>query len=126
MTEAGTNHRTPAIWGRASQVAALIVTAVVCLAVGFQVGRGESEVQWREGAAYVGEGQASIRVEDWGYGITDSVAWIDGKDEQHDSGWPTCLDVPAGTTIDSVRFATVDVDADGTGWREVVLVDCRR
>lgn len=108
-----------ALWGAATLV------ALVLVAVGYVLGHGASGVDWRVGSAHVGSGMATIDGGEWQYGLSRSVAWIDSAGSQHEDGWPECLDVPVGTTVHGVRFATVDVDADGQGWREVVLVDCQ-
>lgn len=111
---------------RAARWIGASLAAVFLVGVGYVLGHSGAGIQWREGSAYVGEGQASIGSDDWQYGISQSVAWIDETGSHHEGGWPKCLEVPAGTTVEGVRFASVNVDADGLGWREVVLVDCQR
>lgn len=127
MTEVDeTISRSDRIFPRSAIWTGLALVAAVLLGVGYVIGQAGSGVEWREGSAYVGEDQASIVVDDWAYGFSQSVAWIDSGGSHHEDGWPQCLDVPAGTTVEHVRFATVDVDADVVGWREVVLVDCQQ
>ena len=110
---------------RGARWVGLMVAAAIVLTVGYAIGHSDSDPEWRQGSAHVGTDQASITVDDWTYGISTSVAWIDRSGSRHEDGWPECLDVPAGTTVEGVRFATVAVEVDGDGWREVVLVDCR-
>lgn len=105
--------------------AGLALAAAVLVTIGYGIGHNGAETEWRYGPAYVGDHQASITVGDWDYGFSESVAWIDAAGSHHGDGWPTCLDVPAGTLVEGVRFATVDVEVDDVGWRQIVLVDCR-
>lgn len=125
MTELVEARRSEAILPRATLWTGLAVVAGLLLVLGYAVGDAGSGTHWREGTAHVGQHQASIVVDDWEYGISDSVTWIDRGGSHHEEGWPRCLDVAAGTSVESVRFAWVDVEADGASWREVVLVDCQ-
>lgn len=110
---------------RAARWAAVGIVALTLVIAGYAVGQSGSGTEWREGPAHVGDRQAGIRVDGWEYGIGRSVAWVDESGNHHADGWPSCLDVPAGTTVEGLRFATVNVETEGVGWREVVLVDCR-
>jgi hypothetical protein len=74
------------------------------------------------GAFYVGDHQASVSVNDWAYGITDSVPWLDSNNTWHESGWPTCLG-PVGA-MRTVRFGYTTVEGPTVTWREVVWVSC--
>ena len=66
---------------------------------------------------------ASIQVDDWFYGLQDSVAWIDSSGSHHPDGWPSCL--KRGNEV-TVRFGAVPVTLpDGGDFRAVVYVDCR-
>lgn len=125
MTELVDTSRSERILPRAVIWTGLALVVALLLGTGYAAGQAGSGAEWREGSAYVGEDQASIVVDDWEYGISQSVAWIDSSGSHHEDGWPDCLDVPAATTVEHVRFATVEVDTDGVGWREVVLVDCQ-
>lgn len=109
-----------------SHVGGLVLVALGLMGAGYLVGSNGGASQWRVGVGHVAQAKASFETPDWVYGIDRSVAWIDALGARHDRGWPDCLDVPAGTTIAGVRFATVDVEVDGLEWRPVVLVDCRK
>jgi hypothetical protein len=107
------------------------IAAVTLLVVGF-VGysAGESNRGSRltvlTGNAYVGDHEASMKVDGWAYGVTGSVAWMDAGGSFHESGWPACL-APIGST-GRVRFGEVPVagpDSGGIGLRAVVWIDCR-
>lgn len=105
--------------------AGLALAAAVLVTIGFGVGHDDADTEWRHGPAYVGDRHASIAVDGWDYGLSQSVAWIDAAGSHHGDGWPECLDVPAGTLVADVRFASVEVEVDDVGWRQVVLIDCR-
>jgi hypothetical protein len=79
---------------------------------------------WRTGRAYVGLHQVSVQTDGWTYGFDGNVQWIDAAGVVHDGDWPSCVDVPPGTTK-PLRFAAVDVRAAGSEWRPVVMVSCR-
>jgi hypothetical protein len=87
---------------------------------GFVIGSERSDVIELEGRAHVGDHMASIESDGWFYGVSDSVAWIDGSGTFHEDGWPGCLG-SAGNTV-TVRFGAVPVPA--LGIRAVVYVDC--
>ncbi len=124
MSDVATADRPTGTVPRGLRWAGLALVAAVLVVIGNGAGDATASPERRSGSAYVGTDQASITVDDWTYGIAQGVAWIDRSGSRED-GWPDCLDVPAGTLVENVRFATVDVDVDGAGWREVVLVDCR-
>jgi hypothetical protein len=78
------------------------------------------------GLAYTGGQQASVVVDGYAYGFegVGSVDWVDSQGVTHTGSWPACLAKP-GTTH-RISFGYVPVTApDGTGWRQVVWVDCR-
>jgi hypothetical protein len=78
------------------------------------------------GVAYTGGQQASVIVDGYTYGFegVGSVDWVDSQGVTHMGSWPACLAKP-GTTH-RISFGYVPVTApDGTGWRQVVWVDCR-
>jgi hypothetical protein len=118
---------------------AVLVAAVVTLglvaAVGFVVGADVKERHhvlggWHTGRAHVGVEVVSIDYDGWVYGASGSVnAWIDRRGSWHDSGWPTCLRVPAGRGRPvgdvSVRFAAHEVTVGDRTWRPIVAIDCR-
>ena len=95
----------------------------LCAAVGYVVGADVTERRhdlggWHTGIAHVGSRVASIDGGDWVYGASDSVeAWIDRRGSWHESGWPTCLRVPPGSSGPvgdvPVRFAAHEVTVDG-------------
>ena len=72
----------------------------------------------------------SITADGWTYAIEDTVTWTDSDGNLHDGGWPACLEPahPGFMTRNHkhvrIRFAEVTSEADGFGWRPVVLVDC--
>ena len=104
--------------------ACLTVALAGALLVGYVVGRRSTDADWLTGDAYVGAGQeASVETDGWTYGLSRSVAWLGQFGSYHETGWPRCLDVRAGSRV-TTRFAAVPVQVEGMEWREVVLVDC--
>jgi hypothetical protein len=82
-----------------------------------------SNVTVLTGTFYVGDHEASARVDGWAYGISDGVSWLDVHNSWHESGWPECLG-PVGTTR-TVRFGYTPVDGPTSeSWRQVVWVSC--
>jgi hypothetical protein len=85
---------------------------------------GGSNVTFHTGLASAAEGAISIEADGWTYGVPlDGVAWIDANGSRHDGGRPDCLKADQPPRM--VRFAAVEVTAEGATWRPVVLVDCR-
>jgi hypothetical protein len=85
-----------------------------------------SGVTMLTGLAYTGGQQASVVVDGYAYGFggLGSVSWVDSQGETHMGGWPSCLSAP-GTTH-RIAFGYVPVTLpDGSGWRQIVWVDCR-
>jgi hypothetical protein len=77
------------------------------------------------GVAYTGGSEATVTVAGWSYGISGDVTWFDSQGTQHLGSWPSCLR-GAGRRV-PITFGAVPVTApDGTSWRQVVWVDCRR
>ncbi len=113
------------------------VVATVAAISGFMIGTKAAETaDWHTVTVeVVGETNrplVSVDVDGWTYAIRDSVPHrIDAEGATHTGGWPTCLKPnPVGTSTQvprkvPIRFAAVNVDADGLAWREVVSVDCR-
>lgn len=65
----------------------------------------------------------TIHTDAWDYELPISgVAWVDGAGTLHDGGRPECL-VPGAST--QIRFASVEVQLDGTTWRPVVWISCQ-
>jgi hypothetical protein len=73
----------------------------------------------------------SIKVDGWTYAIEDGVHWIDAHGTEYGDGWPECLEPRHPGFMDKnhetvrFRFAEVTVEADDSGWRPVLMVDCR-
>jgi hypothetical protein len=111
---------------RGTTVAALVGLVVVSAAGGYLLGEAHAtHATWHTARAYVGDHEVSLPVGDWTYGFRESVPqWIDGNGNVHDSGWPDCVQVPAGTRK-VIRFAEVGVEVGSVGSRQVVMVDCR-
>jgi hypothetical protein len=77
------------------------------------------------GMAYTGINEATVTVAGWSYGISGNVTWLDSQGTEHVGGWPSCLR-SAGRRV-PITFGAVPVTApDGSSWRQVVWVDCRR
>jgi hypothetical protein len=77
------------------------------------------------GMAYTGLNEATVTVAGWSYGISGNVTWLDSQGTEHVGGWPSCLR-SAGRRV-PITFGAVPVTApDGSSWRQVVWVDCRR
>jgi hypothetical protein len=113
---------------RASRVLLALAVLFLVAALAFLVSeRRHSNTTVLRGVAYTGLNEATITVDGWSYGIlgTGNLTWIDGHGTQHDSGWPACLR-GAGRHV-PITFGTVPVNTpDGSSWRQVVWVDCRR
>ncbi|HEX8972263.1 hypothetical protein [Oryzihumus sp.] len=105
---------------------ALAGLVVASGAGGYLIGEAHAtQATWHTARAYVGDHVVSLRVGDWTYGFRDSVPqWIDRSGSVHDSGWPDCVRVPAGTQK-VIRFAEVGIEVGALGTRQVVMVDCR-
>jgi hypothetical protein len=102
---------------------ALLLSAVVGGAAGYELAAHRSNVSILTGSFYVGDHQAYAQVDGWAYGISDGVSWLDAKNSWHDRGWPACLG-PVGTTH-TLRFGyTVADGPTGESWRQVVWVSC--
>ena len=103
---------------------------------GYLAGSSAAEnADWHTGTARVmGEPEDPVitaQVDGWNYAATGDVDWID-KLGTHHSGdtWPACLpivptDSPRFGDEYHIRFASVKVKAEGTGWRPIVMIDCR-
>lgn len=83
-----------------------------------------SNVTELTGRPQVGDHVATIYVDDWAYGVLDSVPWLDSADSFHDGGWPECLGSVGNNPL--VRFgATLVTLPNDISIRVVVFVDCR-
>ena len=59
------------------------------------------------------------------YGISGNVTWFDSQGTEHDGGWLSRLR-SVGKRV-QITFGAVPVTApNGSAWRQVVWVDCRR
>lgn len=109
---------------RSFQTAVVAAAIVVVLAagVGFVIGSRSSAPVLRTGVASPAENAISVEADGWTYNVPLDVPWTDAQGAFHDKGRPACL--PAGANV-PIRFASVDVSAGGTEWRQIVWVDCR-
>ena len=99
----------------------LAVVALVSYAAGTRSG---NHLHVRTGNAYVGSHVATVKVDGWSYGISDSVNWVDTANSSHEGGWPACLR-PMGATV-RITFGEISVPGpQGDSWRQVAWVDCR-
>ena len=83
-----------------------------------------SDVTGLTGRAQVGDHVATIYVNDWAYGVLDSVPWLDSAGSFHEGGWPDCLGGVGGSPLVRFGAAPVTLPNDMT-IRAVVFVDCR-
>ena len=113
---------------KATRVVVAFVVLCLIAVLAFLAGdRHGSRTSVLTGIAYVGQNEASVTVGGWSYGIlgTGNLTWIDTQGTAHDSGWPSCLR-GIGRRV-PITFGAVPVTApDGSSWRQVVWVDCRR
>jgi len=69
--------------------------------------------------------EVTVFVAGWAYGISGKVTWFDSQGTEHERGWPSCLR-SVGKRV-QITFGAVPVTApNGSAWRQVVWVDCRR
>jgi hypothetical protein len=99
------------------------VVGLICYGIGSRHDTGANVVT---GRAYVGSGQAGVRVGDRSYGIPvsdGSITWYDAHGIMHDGGIAPCLR-HAGTYV-WLRFGySLAQGPDGTRWRQVSWVRC--
>jgi hypothetical protein len=81
-----------------------------------------SNITFHTGIPSSAEGAISVEADGWTYSIPIDVFWVDAQGTLHDGDRPECL--PPEGTNQAVRFASVDVTAEGTSWRQVVWVAC--
>jgi hypothetical protein len=102
----------------------LVILVGLALVVGFLVGSWRSGVHIETGQAHsMGNGGGSIITDGGTYGFSADIAWTDNLNSWHEGGLPDCL--PPLSIVDGLRFAWVEANVDGIGWRPVVWVDCR-
>ena len=95
--------------------------------IGYGIGRSHNpDRHVLVGRAYVGIEQASLRVDEWGYGFAfgdGGVTWYDARGVQHHGGIAPCLR-HVGTHA-WLRFGySTAYGPDGATWREVTWVRC--
>jgi len=107
----------------------LVLLAVAAVCVGlllFQWGRSHPQVHQAGVRCLSAPGviQCDLPDDDWTISIPRDVAWTDAHSERHEDGRPDCLP-PTGMSRDrSVRVWWTEVEAEGTRWRQVVMVGC--
>lgn len=117
--------------GLSSKATRIVVAFVVlCLIAGLAFLAGErhgSSTSVLTGTAYIGQNEATVTVAGWSYGIlgTGNLTWFDSQGITHDSGWPSCLR-GIGRHVPITFGAVPATGPDGSRWRQVVWVDCRR
>jgi hypothetical protein len=103
---------------------AWVIAGVVALAIAFALGGMRNGPSFHVGRADVtAAGGGSITTDDWTYGLPSDVAWTGRDGRWRDHGQPDCL--PPGAIVNDLRFAAVEVNVEGTTWRQVLFVDCR-
>lgn len=106
----------------------LIVLAVAALGVGlllFQWGRSHPQVGEASVKCLSAPGTISCELpDDWTISIPRDVKWTDRHGAFHADGRPDCLP-PTGIGLEGpVRVWWTEVEADGMGWRQVIMVGC--
>lgn len=96
--------------------------AVVLLGTGYLIGTLRAGAMMHTGVAYAAETQISVTADDWTYDIPLAVPWTDAHGTLHFGDRPSCL--PASLQNVSVKFAAVEVNINGTTYRQVVWVSC--
>lgn len=101
----------------------ILGVAVVAFVVGFLV------ATWRESpiiatgrADTMAGGGGSISTDDWTYGFSADVYWVDERGAWNSGSQPECLGHLESV---NVRFAATEVTVEGATWRPVVWIDCR-
>ena len=105
-----------------SMVALWAASLVIAIGIGVIAGR-SSAVTLHQAVPVSASGAISIEADGWTYGVPMDVAWVGTDGTFHDQDRSDCL--PADGTSQPVRFASVEVNLDGAGWRPVVWVSCR-
>jgi hypothetical protein len=123
-----------------TRVARYLLAAVALAAAagvgGFLAGTSAARsADWHTGTARVmgepSDPEIVAEVDGWNYATSGDVEWIDVHGTHHSGDtWPECLpvvpvDSPRFGKRHPIRFATVQVEAEGSGWRPIVMVDCR-
>jgi hypothetical protein len=101
----------------------IIGVAVVAFVAGFLVASWLDSPIITTGRADTTEGGGgSISTDDWTYGFSADVDWIDEAGSRNSGSQPECL--RAGESV-NVRFAATEVTVEGITWRPVLWIDCR-
>lgn len=110
--------------GRLRWVAVVAVAMALGYLLGAWVGPGRPNVVIQTGRAdSTAGGGGSITTSGWTYGFSSDIAWTDAANSWHDHGLPACL-APL-SSVEGVRFASVEARVNGIAWRPVVWIDCR-
>ena len=112
----------------ASSRRSLLVLAVAALSVGllvFQWGRSQPQVHEARVECLSAPETISCELpDDWTISIPRDVKWTDRHGDFHEDGRPGCLP-PTGIGLEGpVRVWWTEVEANGMGWRQVVMVGC--
>lgn len=67
-------------------------------------------------------GGGSISTDDWTYGFSADVDWVDESGAWNSGSHPVCLRHLESV---NVRFAATEVTVEGLTWRPVIWIDCR-
>ena len=106
--------------------AALVGGAVLFALVGYVLGSHRSGTTIVTGPVQVGDHVATLMTDGMGYGVSESVPWIDVNGALHEGGWPDCLAKAAPEKPPVLRFAVTHVEyPSGESQEQVVYVDCR-
>lgn len=109
--------------GRRSLV--VLAIAVVAGLLLFQWGRSQPRVHEASVKCLSAPGTISCELpDDWTISIPRDVKWSDARGAFHTDGRPDCLP-PTGIGLEGpVRVWWTEVEADGMGWRQVIMVGC--
>lgn len=110
---------------RSQLVVGAALVALVAGGVGYGTAQARLGVHHEQGVECLSmKTQISCELEDgWTVAVPVDVRWGDDQGE-HDGSRPSCLP-PTGRGLEGpVELAWVPVEADGTGWRQVVWVTC--
>jgi hypothetical protein len=105
-------------------VAAAVLLIALAAIIGWTIGIQRTSTTVRSAMVYSSDSISTVAIDGWTYGIPSDVAWTDAAGSFHPNGRPDCL--PKATElIGPITFATVDANAGGVSWREVIWVSCR-
>jgi hypothetical protein len=102
----------------------LMALVLVALVIGFLLGTWRANARIDTGRAdSTANGDGSISTDDWTYGFSADVTWIDANNTWHEDGPIDCL--PPLSSVEGLRFAWTEATVEGVIWRPVVWIDCR-